>query len=521
MQQPSMRILIRPSSGPGIGCGPVMRMLALAQSSWRLGADVTFACGSLPSGLEQRIRRERFGLETINHSADNDEVTAEMLRIAESVNADWIVTDEQCADEGWREESTDAGFKVLVIGSGDTHRIFESLHHSEKLKTYSADSYRDTDQGQICADSLTGPQYAVLGGQFFEPLVADALVAGRPPVRRTARRLLVTFDGPDDQDLTGRLLRTIGDLHNSRLIVDVVTGLGYSRYKQLDAIKRESSMMVRIHHNADRLASLMFRADLAITSGQLSCYQLACCGVPTIATASNHEQHALVNELRQHGAVVAAADDRHRLLRQIRRLINDADSRQQMSDVGRGLIDGNGPARVVRRLLASKIQFRVATDRDTSQLFSWRNDPEVRSVSFDRKPVEWASHQEWIEEKLSDANCLILIAVSEAGRPWGQVRFEFDPYRQSASLSISMDPSRRGRGLGTVVLEQACREAANRWADLTTVDAIVRPENVAAINMLAKAGFHLSSAVAADGQPARRFEKVLDPAGINSLRRSA
>ena len=248
----------------------------------------------------------------------------------------------------------------------------------------------------------------------------------------------------------------------------------------------------------------------------------ACSGVPVMATAGDDHQQRFVTGLRQHGTVVGAADDRHRLLRQIRRLINDADHRQQMSDAGIALIDGHGPARVSRRLLASQIQFRAATPRDTSQLFTWRNDPEVRSVSFNHHPIAWDSHQQWLEQTLREPDCLQLIASERGGRPLGQIRFDLDSARQSAQLSISIDSSRRGRGLGTVVLEHACGEAVRRWPELRSITAMVRPENVAAINMLGKAGFDLASAVATNGHPARRFERVFDTAvGSQSLRRSA
>ena len=113
MQQPSMQILIRASSGPAVGCGPVLRMMALAQSAWRLGAEITFACGPVPAGLEQRLRQARYRLERLRGTSRDAEDDAGVMQLAKLIGADWVVVDGQHVNDQWTESMADENGNVM------------------------------------------------------------------------------------------------------------------------------------------------------------------------------------------------------------------------------------------------------------------------------------------------------------------------------------------------------------------------------------------------------------------------
>lgn len=65
---------------------------------------------------------------------------------------------------------------------------------------------------------------------------------------------------------------------------------------------------------------------------------------------------------------------------------------------------------------------RPATDRDRDAVLSWRNHPEVRSVSLTRHVIQPAEHADWWDRAMADESRRILIYERD-GRPTGVVTF--------------------------------------------------------------------------------------------------
>ena len=58
--------------------------------------------------------------------------------------------------------------------------------------------------------------------------------------------------------------------------------------KQL--FKKETNLSLRMHRNVDHMSLLMNRADMAISAGGSTCYELARCGVPTLVVSIANNQ---------------------------------------------------------------------------------------------------------------------------------------------------------------------------------------------------------------------------------------
>ena len=104
----------------------------------------------------------------------------------------------------------------------------------------------------------------------------------------------------------------------------------------------------------------MSAADLAVSGGGQTLYELAATGVPTVALclADNQEPNiaalAGVSLLSAGRLPEAAADGFHRIEEGCRQLAADRALRQRLSDAGRSLIDGQGAARVAEVILRSE-----------------------------------------------------------------------------------------------------------------------------------------------------------------------
>jgi UDP-2,4-diacetamido-2,4,6-trideoxy-beta-L-altropyranose hydrolase len=148
------------------------------------------------------------------------------------------------------------------------------------------------------------------------------------------------------------------------------------------------------------------------------------------------------------------------------------------------------------------IRLRPADANDMRRVWEWSNEPGVRAVSFNSDSIPWDDHQQWFAAKLADPSVLFLIAEDESGQPIGQLRFDFRV--QIATISLSLAPEARGRGLGAQLITQS---SASIFADgrAMLIEAFIKPNNVGSIRAFEKAGYKPAGDVDIKGHTARKF----------------
>ena len=135
----------------------------------------------------------------------------------------------------------------------------------------------------------------------------------------------------------------------------------------------------------------------------------------------------------------------------------------------------------------ARVTLRAATPDDAARLLEWANDPATRAASFDRDPISWDDHVEWLAGVLADPDRRLWIA-EEAGMPVGQVRIDREP-DGAGVVSIGLADGARGRGLGAAVLRMGLA-AAGRALGISRARAVVRASNAASRGLFEGAGFH-------------------------------
>jgi pseudaminic acid synthase len=125
-------------------------------------------------------------------------------------------------------------------------------------------------------------------------------------------------------------------------------------------------------------------------------------------------------------------------------------------------------------------------DEDARFLFDLRNDPLSRRMSFDQTEIPWDRHQAWYRGLLADADRAAWLAELDGARA-GVIRYARRGVE--ATVSLSLAPACRGRGLAARLLAEGERELRARWPAVTSVRAEIRPENAASLRAFATAGF--------------------------------
>ena len=196
--------------------------------------------------------------------------------------------------------------------------------------------------------ALLGPQYVLLRRDFE---------IGRTTVRDRVGRVLITTGGGDDRGLCARLVgmvrRTLPDAG-----ITVVAGHFFSP-ATVRELKRlaESLPSVDVVASAPTLYPLMMAADLAVTTGGQTTYELAATGTPAVAVTFAANQTVNLSGLSTMGTLEWVGDAEEpgvdsRIQHQVARLAADGPARERMSQAGRQVVDGRGAARVAGEILA-------------------------------------------------------------------------------------------------------------------------------------------------------------------------
>ena len=132
-----------------------------------------------------------------------------------------------------------------------------------------------------------------------------------------------------------------------------------------------------------------------------------------------------------------------------------------------------------------EVQLRRAQWRDAQQVWSWNNAPEVRRWSMNPRPIALRDHERWYRARLDDPRYHIWIAQAGA-RDVGVVRVEES--NAVGTVSIALDRTARGQGLGHRALDQACEAFFDRHP-AGALDAWIANGNEASVRCFERCGF--------------------------------
>lgn len=132
--------------------------------------------------------------------------------------------------------------------------------------------------------------------------------------------------------------------------------------------------------------------------------------------------------------------------------------------------------------MSAGVVLRPAVDHDRDRVLAWNGDPAVRARSLDPRPIDAASHARWFAARLADPLATLAIAEHD-GAPVGLVRIERAAAGAPGRISIVIDPSARGAGLGQAAIAAACA------ADGGSIVAEILDDNHPSRACFAAAGF--------------------------------
>jgi UDP-2,4-diacetamido-2,4,6-trideoxy-beta-L-altropyranose hydrolase len=490
-----MNLLIRADGSPAIGLGHVVRCLALAEEWQARWARAYLASARLPEGVDSAITSSGVERRTIAAEPGSLADAVETRELADELAADWIVLDGYSFSDEFEAEVKRGGRPLLVLDD-----YGHAGHHAADL-VLNQNLYADRSLYAEVPDGtrlLLGSRYVLLRQQF-RPW------RGRQrETKESPTSLLVTLGGGATAGLAPRVLAAMDNSKRpAQLQVVVLAGANAGALEAARVAAKESWIPVKIYPHSPDVTEVMARADLAVSAGGSTCWELAFMGVPTCILSLAEHQASVAESLEAAGAAIHAggsAEIDTKLPELVMALANDPARRARMSQTGQRLVDGRGAERVVRAMRASELVLREATAADAQLLWTWRNEPGVRDQSFQTGEIPWEDHVRWLDRALGDPNTLLWICAHRDGSPVGQGRFAIRG--EEAEISVSLDASWRGRGYGVLLIELLTQRLFAQRPEVTTVRAWIKQSNEASRRSFEAAGYAHASSEPVDGTPA-------------------
>jgi UDP-2,4-diacetamido-2,4,6-trideoxy-beta-L-altropyranose hydrolase len=325
------RVLFRTGGSAFRGLGHVRRCLSLADALRHRGVSSIFRVhggGALVDFVEAH------GFEAAPAMGVDIKDAHRTRDLADALTAGMILADSYDFEAGYLAQLRPAAGSVAAIDDLNSGPFAVDLVINGALG-----AERWTYRGGTGTRFLLGAGYALLRPEFAEV---------PPDHRRQTGRVFVTTGGSDPHELTHRLTRWA--LAAGAHQVDAVIG-PLVPTAEIDRTRAAGGDTVTVHRDPADIRGLMLAADVAISGGGQTLYELAATATPVVAVRTADNQRANIEALSAAGAILpaGAVDEPHvdvRVQALLQELLDDADRRSGLGLAGRQAVDGGGADRV-------------------------------------------------------------------------------------------------------------------------------------------------------------------------------
>jgi spore coat polysaccharide biosynthesis predicted glycosyltransferase SpsG len=165
----------------------------------------------------------------------------------------------------------------------------------------------------------------------------------------------VDGNGRFPHNLTSRAIQALNQIETKDLQVIVVTGVNNPHQETLELLVQDTSFQIYLKRNVNKMSDLMAWADVAISAGGSTCWEIAYMGLPSIVIVAAENQQGIAEGLAQAGSVLNLGWFQdltdNSLARELFSLLGDRTTRSALCKSGSELVDGSGAARLIRHML--------------------------------------------------------------------------------------------------------------------------------------------------------------------------
>lgn len=336
-------ICFRADGNQWIGTGHIMRCLSLADALREYNENIVFVTAE--PYLRGLIQTRGYLCEVLGTAYDDmEEELSAFLPLLEREQPKLVILDSYFATPEYMK-AIKSIMKLLYI---DDLNIFD--YPADVVVNYNIYG-PDLSYPQNKAYFL-GPQYALLRKEFQG--------LERRIVKKQVENVLLSTGGTDQYHVALCCAKHLQE-HPPEKNVTFHFVLG-AMNQDVDELNRIAAGLpfIRLHRQVKDMCSLMWQCDIAVSAAGTTLYELCACGLPAVTYILADNQIQSAQAFQKLGLMPCVGDIRtspefaaHIFLK-LQSLVCDWDTRQEISDKMRKLVDGKGAKR-----LATAVQSMV------------------------------------------------------------------------------------------------------------------------------------------------------------------
>lgn len=459
------KLYIRADGNSQIGLGHLIRCFALANMV-KDNFEVSFVSKEIPEQTKIEFENS-FAVKKIDNEKD-------FLDLVKS--NDTVLLDGYNFDTDYQKEIKNKNCNLICID--DLHdKKYEAdliINHAPGIK---AENYNSN----LFTQFALGTGYALLRPEFIEQALKERQI-------NRIEKVFICFGGADMNNLTESVLKQVLNFTEFTKII-VVTGSAYIHKDKLNLLTSSDTRIEHLHSvDSKKMCKLMSGSDLAIVPSSGILLEALACGCKVISgmTADN-QKYVYSNYLMTEAFMDAKMFEDENVSTAIDKAINN-------STHGKKIIDGKSKERLSKLfnqiVLKNTVSLKKATIEDLQTTYEWAADPIVRAFSFSKHEISFEEHSSWFTKKISDENCLYLIAEMN-GEKIGSIRFDLN--NNEAIISYLIAPKFHGKGLGLIILTNGLHflqnEIQKSSLNVKNVIGFVMEENIPSVKAFERLGF--------------------------------
>lgn len=341
-----MQVVFRVDASTQIGTGHVMRCLALAQAWHDTQGQPIFVMTTSVPALEERLKSEGMQVVHLTTEPGSLDDAEQTTTLAHQFGATWVVVDGYHFGGEYQQILKQSKLHLLFIDDyGHAEHYYADFVLNQNI---SADEQWYNNR-EAYTQLLLDTRYALLRREFWQWQGWQRTV---PPV---AKKVLVSLGGADPDNITLKVIQSLQIVEVEELEAVVVVGGSNPHYENLKRAVQDSRYPIQLQQNVTNMPELMAWADVAISAGGTTCWELAFMGLASILLILAENQRAIAEKLATLNLAVNLGWHQDVAIEQIglalQELIGDHPKRETMSKKGRELVDGNGARRVVSEMV--------------------------------------------------------------------------------------------------------------------------------------------------------------------------
>ena len=352
-------LIIRADASTRIGTGHIMRCIALAQAWQDRDGDVTFLSYCDSETLCQRIIDEDFDLIPIEKTHPEPYDLNSTLKVLSAMSHDlsatipWLVIDGYHFTPDYQKAIRENSYRLLVIDDMD----HLNHYHADILlnqNIYASSLHYSCDKDTL---KLLGCEYVLLRREFLK--YKDWI----RKIPEKAKKFLVTMGGGDPDNVTLKVIRALNNLDDHDIEVKIIVGPANLNINSLEKELRLSPFTFQLLLNVSNMPELMAWADIAISAGGSTCWEMAFMGLPNLIVTLADNQAGIAEGLGKAGAGIDLGWHEDISIKQctqaVKEILQDKNKRSCLSEQGQKIVNRKGKQKIISAMLAGQMKPRA------------------------------------------------------------------------------------------------------------------------------------------------------------------